>query len=227
LESLLLRISSELPSAGRFVAQWGAALLVLAGGAFALDRTPVGPRLRRALDRGLEWLIAAILLGMVFLSALQILLRNVFGTGILWIDPLLRHLVLAVAFSGAILATGAKRHVQINVLGRLLRGRAARIGGAAVALLAGLLCTWLTHAALLLLAEELEFGETVFLGLPAWGIALVFPVAFVVMAFQSFHLVFRELAGEAPHDPIEGPLEAEDVDAIPGNEDTDEDEVAA
>lgn len=221
MESLLLRITSDLPTAGRFVPAASAALLVLGGAAFALDRTPVGPALRRALDRALEWLIALLLLGMVFLSALQILLRNFFETGILWIDPLLRNLVLAVAFSGAILATGAKRHVQINVLGRLLKGTGARIGGGVVALAAGALCTWLAHASLLLLAEELEFGETVFLGLPAWGIALIFPVAFLVMALQSFHLVFRELAGTAPHDPIEGPLEAESIDAIPGGRDDD------
>jgi TRAP-type C4-dicarboxylate transport system permease small subunit len=219
LESLLLRISSELPSADRFVAIGSAVLLVLGGAAFALDRTAVGPPLRRALDRGLEWLIALLLLGMVFLSALQILLRNVFETGILWIDPLLRHLVLAVAFAGAILATGAKRHVQINVLGRLLKGRGARIGGGAVALLAGILCTWLTHASLLLLSEELAFGETVFLGVPSWAIVLVFPVALAVMALQSFHLVFRELAGQAPRDRIEGPLETGSPDAIAGGQD--------
>ena len=42
--------------------------------------------------------------------------------------------------------------------------------------------------------EQLEF----FYGFPAWMIALGFPVAFLVMAFQCFHLVFRELAGDAP-----------------------------
>jgi len=165
---------------------------------FLIQRSEFGRRAVSGFARAVSVLIAALLLVMVFLSGLQILLRNAFDTGLLWIDPLLRHLVLLLAFSGALIATGAKRHVQISVLGRLLRGVPSRVAGALVAAVAATICRLLAHAGLCLLSEEIEFGDVVFLDVPAWVVALVFPTAFLTMSFQFFHLVFRELAGEAP-----------------------------
>ena len=153
---------------------------------------------RRNVDRWLGGLVAAILLTMVGLSGLQILLRNLFDAGLLWIDPLLRHLTMLLAFVGALIATGAKRHVQIDVLGRMLQGVGRRVGGAIVAAASGVVCLALTHASLQFLFDEIEFGETVFLGIPAWVVAAVFPLSFTCLAFRFFYLVFLELAGEAP-----------------------------
>jgi TRAP-type C4-dicarboxylate transport system permease small subunit len=67
-------------------------------------------------------LLAICLLSMVVLSALQILLRNVFGAGVLWIDPLLRYLTLWIGFLGAALAAAEGRHIQIDVLSRACAG---------------------------------------------------------------------------------------------------------
>ncbi len=62
--------------------------------------------IRRVLDGVVMSLVAAVLLAMVLLSALQILLRNVLDTGLLWIDPLLRHFVLFLALLGGIVGHG-------------------------------------------------------------------------------------------------------------------------
>lgn len=209
METILLRVTGDLPGIGRFLPVVGGGLLALGAGAFLAERTRFGRGAARAAARLVTLLIAALLLSMVLLSSAQILLRNLLDAGLLWIDPLLRHLVLVLAFAGAILATSGKRHVQINVLGRLLKGIPARIGGAGVAAVGALICTWLGYAALQLLSEELEFGETVFLGIPAWGVALIFPLSFLTMAFQMFRLMFLELAGKAPVSmelPVEGPI---------------------
>ena len=194
----LSRLLEDLPGAGPFVAGSAAALLVVAAGCFAVRSVPFVVRLRHEIDRLLGGIVAAILLVMVALSGLQILLRNLFDAGLLWIDPLLRHLTLLLAFAGAIVATGLKRHVQINVLGRLLRGTARRVGGALVAAVSAIICLALTHASLVLLADELAFGETVFLGLPAWVVALVFPLSFALLAFRFFYVSLLEIVGEAP-----------------------------
>ncbi len=187
-----------LPSARTFLIAGGAGFLLLGGAAHALRRTAfvrVGGDL---LEKGLRGLVAAILLAMVFLSALQILLRNLFDSGLLWIDPLLRHFVLLLALVGAILATGLKRHVQINVLGRLVTGTAGRLAGAAVAFVAAGVTLALTHASLLLLADEREFAETLFLGIPSWMVVFVFPVAFFAMTWRFVRMAFLEISGEAP-----------------------------
>jgi len=219
VEALLLRITGDLPGFGRFLPVVGGTLLALGAGSALAERFRPGRILAAVAYRTLTLLIAALLLSMVGLSALQILLRNLFDEGLPWIDPLLRHLVLVLALAGALVATAGKRHVQINVLGRLLKGRAARIGGAAVAVVSAVICTWLGHASLTFLSEELAFGETVFLGLPAWVVALLFPTAFLAMAFQMFRLAFLELAGRAP---VSEEQSAEDFRAaIDGSDDGD------
>lgn len=199
--SALGGLLAGLPALGRFLLLAAPALLVVSGGLFSLRRAPAMVRVRASLDSLLGILLAVILLAMVFLSGLQILLRNVFDSGLLWIDPLLRHLVLLLAFTGAIAATGTKRHVQINALGRLLRGNARRVGGAVVAAAAGLICVALTHASLELLRDEIEFPEVLFLGISSWVVMAIFPAAFAVLAFRFDWLLFAEIAGEAPAPP--------------------------
>jgi len=213
VESLAARTAAllaGLPELGRFLGIGFPALLALAGALFAVRKTPA---LRFVSDRGdamLGGLLAAELLAMVFLSSLQILLRNVFDSGLLWIDPLLRHLVLLLAFTGAVAATGVKRHVQINALGRLLRGNAQRVGGTVIAATAATVSLALAHASLVLLRDEIEFSEIVFLNVPSWLVVAVFPVSFLVLAFRFEWLVLAEIAGEAPQSPeaeLAGPSE--------------------
>ena len=147
---------SGLPSAGPFLLVALPLLTIVAGGFFLLRGTRFVSGLAAGLDRALTGIVATVLLAMVFLSGLQILLRNVFASGLGWIDPLLRHLVLLLAFVGAILATGAKRHVQINVLGRLLHGVPARVSGALIGGLAGTVSLLLAYASLELLRDEVR-----------------------------------------------------------------------
>jgi TRAP-type C4-dicarboxylate transport system permease small subunit len=183
------RILERLPALASFLAGSSAIFAAVAVGLFAARRAPFVSWLGRSAERMLDGLVAAILLAMVALSGLQILLRNLFDAGFLWIDPLL---------AGAIVATGMKRHVQINVLGRLLRGGARRAAGAGVAVASAVGCLALARASLALLADELAFGDIVFLGIPAWLPAMVFPLSFALLAFRFFHLALREIAGEAP-----------------------------
>lgn len=188
----------HLPGTAAWLAAGLPILAVPAAAIFALRSRGPLVALRSAADRVLGLSVAVLLLVMVFLSALQILLRNAWESGILWIDPLLRHLVLLLAFLGALLATGAKRHVQINVLGRLLHGTAARAGGAAIATIGAAVCLALARASLVLLAEEIPMAETAFLSVPTSAVIAVFPAAFLGMAFRMVLLAFEEAAGIAP-----------------------------
>ena len=203
LASGLGGLLAGLPPVGPFLFLTIPIFALAAGLLFAVRKTAALTAVRREADRFLGWLVAGLLLTMVFLSGLQILLRNLFDTGLLWIDPLLRRLLLVLAFAGAILATGAKRHVQINVLGRLVRGPARRFAGPLVAFLAGGVCLALAHASLELLRDELEFGEIAFLAVPSWLVVLVLPVSFFALAYRFFDLGFLEVVGEAPASPEE------------------------
>lgn len=196
-DSLAIALAG-LPGPGRFAGLGFALLLPIAGAVFALRSRPFVERSMHVVRRFLEGATAALLLAMVVLSGLQILLRNAWESGLLWIDPLLRHFVLLLAFLGALTATGQKRHLQINLLGRLLSGGWSRVVGTFVALAGALVCLELARASLALMAEEIPTGEIAFLSVPTWSVIAVFPVSFLGMAFRLMLLAFEEAAGLAP-----------------------------
>ena len=89
---------------------------------------PMWPRINSFLNRLEEVLLIFLLVLMVFLAFLPILFRNVIATGLIWIDPLLRHLVLWVALLGASLATRQERHIKIDLLSNYLPAAGQRVG---------------------------------------------------------------------------------------------------
>ena len=68
--------------------------------------------LDRWLARITGWLIVFFLGVMILMAFGQVVLRNVFHTGIEWGDVFLRHMVLWLGFLGATIATGeGRQHV--------------------------------------------------------------------------------------------------------------------
>ena len=59
-------------------------------------------------DRVEEKMLCLLLAAMIVLACLQIFLRTAVSGGLLWIDPLLRYLVLWSGLLGAVAASGAK-----------------------------------------------------------------------------------------------------------------------
>ena len=71
--------------------------------------------------RRIEGVLFCLILGiMIAFSGLQVVLRNFFHTGVLWVDPLVRTLVLWLAVLGALTATSYARHLHIDVVHRSL-----------------------------------------------------------------------------------------------------------
>ncbi len=194
------------PSYPEFLALAAGGLAVVAGISCALRRSAAAIALRKSIDGVIAALLAVVLLLMVFLSGLQIFLRNFFDTGLLWIDPLLRQFVRVVAVLGGLVATGRKRHIQISLLERFVSGRGRRAAGAFVAAAASVICLVLVRASLAFLADEVSAGESGVFGLPSWAILLSIPVGFAAFALRFAYLVPIELAGEAPR-PEEEPDE--------------------
>lgn len=135
--------------------------------------------------RRVEEAMLALLLGVIIgLSTLQIVLRNFFDSGFVWIDPLLRSLVLWITFLGALAATSRGRHIAIDAVSRVLppsrRGTLAR----ATCLMAGLICVGLANAGYEYIGVEKQFEAHAFLGLPIWAVQIILPVGFALLAFR-------------------------------------------
>jgi TRAP-type C4-dicarboxylate transport system permease small subunit len=129
-------------------------------------------------------LLIVLLTGMICLAAAQILLRNVFGTGLLWADPGLRLMVLWVGMLGAMVATRQDKQITVDALSRFLPER----WKAAVRVVTDLFTSGVAgfvawHAGRLVL-DDRAAGSMVFAAVPVWVCELVLPVAFGVIALR-------------------------------------------
>ena len=104
-------------------------------------------RLRRSLIRMDGFMASLSLLLLLFLVTLQVILRNVFGSGIPDADILSRHLVLYVIFFGAALAIERHRHIRIDVLSVLFQPHRLQALRRALYLVSALVCAVLAWAA--------------------------------------------------------------------------------
>jgi C4-dicarboxylate transporter DctQ subunit len=170
----------------------------------ALERRGRLAGLFRLLARLELGVIALLLAGLVVLGCLQIVLRNVFHGGLLWADPLMRHLVLWLGCLGAALATTRIRHITIDVFTRVLPAPLRPWRRVVVYLATAVAAFVLGMAALRLVVDERAFGETAFGSIPVWVLQTVLPWSFCVIAYRS--LVNLLLGREA--DPEEAALEA-------------------
>ncbi len=148
------------------------------------DKTPLLLRLQRLALLAEDTLLVVILTTLVLLATSQILLRNIWGTGIVWSDPLLRVLVLWLALLGAMAATRDNNHIRIDILSRFLpeplRKLSRRITDLFAAVVSGLVA-W--HSARFVYLEW-EDGNILFAAIPAWVCELIIPLGFGVMALR-------------------------------------------
>ncbi len=169
----------------------------------ACEAHPLGRRLRRAVHAAEGGLLALLLAGMIGFSFLQVLLRNLADTGFVWIDPLLRHLVLWVGLLGATLASRIGRHINVDALSRFLPPSALRPARVATNLLAAIVCLLLAHACMKLVRDEVEFTRAAFLTVPTWALQSVMPLASLIMSSRFLGHALDVLRGREVAKPPE------------------------
>ncbi len=131
-----------------------------------------------------EMLLVLLVFGMVALGAIQIIVRNVLSMGIVWIDPVIRHLVLWVALLGASVATRDDRHITIEVLpARLSPAVRARIK-AGLQLFSALVCLFLVRPAVRFILDDYQPGKELALGIPLWVSQAIMPFMWLVLGIR-------------------------------------------
>jgi len=164
--------------------------------------------LARRLARGVHVLhrvedafLALLLTGMVLLAALQILLRHGFDAGISWADPMLRVGVLWLGMLGALAATRERRHINVDVMSRLLPTRARAVADALTSLFAAVVSGTVAAHAARFVASELRYGSVAVSGIPAWALEAVLPFAFGMIALRFLLRFVTELAAARSPEP--------------------------
>jgi TRAP-type C4-dicarboxylate transport system permease small subunit len=141
-------------------------------------------RAQDVLHRVEDGVLALLLGAMIVLAPLQIALRLFFNEGMTWADPLIRVLVLWVGLFGAISASRGDRHINIDVLSRILRGRVRALVGLVVHAFTASVSGIVAWHAWRFVQSEREYGSTAFLDVPAWVLEIVLPFAFAMIAIR-------------------------------------------
>jgi TRAP-type C4-dicarboxylate transport system permease small subunit len=145
-------------------------------------------RLDKIIDRMEQRLLVTLLSLMILIAFSQIVLRNLFDTGLAWGDPLVRNLVLWVSFIGATLATKEGKHINIDVVSRWMPPRGKILVEAITGLFSSLVCALMTFAALKFIKNEAQMGGGTFCGIPLWIPEIILPITFALMALRfSLH----------------------------------------
>jgi len=138
-----------------------------------------------------DGILVGLLLLMIGLSVTQIFLRNLFDSGIVWSDILVRILVLWVGLLGAMVASRQGNHINVDILDRYLPERVKPLVSTVVQLFTALICTVATYFSLLFVQGEYADGGTLFARVPAWVCESIIPFAFAVIALRYFMLSFE------------------------------------
>jgi TRAP-type C4-dicarboxylate transport system permease small subunit len=133
-----------------------------------------------------ESILGFFLVVMILLACLQILLRTVFSSGLSWADPFLRYLVLWSGLLGAARATSQGKHLTLDIITFLVPKSLHAWLHVVTDLFSAIVAAFLTWAAFLFIRSEIKFSGTVLLSVPLWVWNLIFPIAFVLIAFRFF-----------------------------------------
>ena len=134
-----------------------------------------------------ETVLVVILLGiMLLLGFTQVILRNIFHSGILWGDILLRHLVLWLGFLGALLATSTGKHISIDAFTRYFPSRVKYGINCLTDFFAMIVCYFLFRAALTFIGFEISDSHMVYAEIPAWYAESIIPLGYGLLAVHFF-----------------------------------------
>ncbi|WP_051327390.1 TRAP transporter small permease subunit [Desulfatibacillum aliphaticivorans] len=142
-----------------------------------------------------------LLFTMIFMQFGQVIARNIFQTGIMWVDEVLRVEVLWVAFLGAGLAAEYNRHIKIDVLSHLLGdSKASKTLDVFAQVFALIACALLFNAAVTYIESEAKYPaftlvDTDFLKVPDHFFRLVIPYFFLVMSVRCIINIRRIILG--------------------------------
>lgn len=128
--------------------------------------------------------LVTLLGSLILLAVAQIVLREVFGTGLFWADEVIKLLVLWLALVGSIAATRDNRHIRIDALSHLLPEKAVGLIRILVDVFAALVCAVIAWHAYRYLQLEIEFEDTVLINVPAWIAHIILPAAFALISYR-------------------------------------------
>jgi TRAP-type C4-dicarboxylate transport system permease small subunit len=142
------------------------------------------------LHRLEDGVLVGLLLLLIGLAVLQIILRNLFDSGILWGDFLVRILLIWIGLVGAMVASRQGNHINIDLVTRYLPPRVKCTVNVIVELFTAMLCVVVAYYSLMFVQMEFAYGDSAFAQVPVWLCQTIIPFSFTVIALRYFLLSF-------------------------------------
>lgn len=146
-----------------------------------------------AVEKFSSVLLVASILAILFCSSLSIVLRW-FQINLTWIDPFVRHLVLAGTFLGGVVATGRGNHIGIDLISKFLevkgKNHAKVIVNRIILISSGLILVWLIKSGVDFTKVEMEFSKIEFWEIKSGYLVAMIPAGLTLIAIRFFTLFF-------------------------------------
>ncbi len=150
-------------------------------------RKHTGP-INRLVSAVEDVLIVLFLGVMVIMVLLQIILRNLYQTGIMGGDDLVRHLVLWIAFFGAGVATRSNAHVRMDALTNFMSDQMIKYADIIVSIFSLIISGVLVYASFNFVYIEFQTqGRSPFLNLPIWLMQSILPLGYLLLTCRFAH----------------------------------------
>ncbi|MBW2470569.1 MAG: TRAP transporter small permease subunit [Deltaproteobacteria bacterium] len=145
-----------------------------------------------------EAFLCLLLFAMILLACVQIFLRTFYASGILWIDPLLRYMVIWAGLFGAAVATKQSKHISIDIISHIVPEKYLPWLRLLLNLFSAGVCVVLTYAAVKFVRDEALYGGRAILDIPSWQFNIVYPIAFGIIGGRFLLLALQELSRILP-----------------------------
>ena len=140
-----------------------------------------------------DGIIVFLLSSMLGFAVLQIILRNVFNSGIQWSDALLKVLVLWLGLIGAMIASRDGKHINIDLLSKYLPGTLSRLSSIFCQLFTAIISAIVAYYSLVFVLMEKQSGDIAFASVPLWFCEAIIPFAFSVISIRYLILSFKSI----------------------------------
>ena len=156
--------------------------------------TPLFKQIVMILQKIEDTVLVGLLLLMICMAVLQIFMRNLFDSGILWGDSLVKVLVLWIGLMGAMIASRNSHHISIDILSKFLPEQIKKITNFIISVFTSIVCGVMAYYSLRFVIMEKQDGYTAFANIPAWACESIIPIAFTIISLRYIFLSITSFA---------------------------------
>lgn len=145
----------------------------------------------KKIDHWIENIVTGALFVSVLLMiicSMSIIVLRWFDQSLLWMEPLVRHLVFLSAFLGGALATGKGTHIGIDILGKFFESKKMWTAHLWVNRIINIASTIVLYVFVSLSIDfvkmESEFGREIFLGIHSKYLVSIIPIGFAIIGIR-------------------------------------------